>query len=167
MPAELFEVRTYPDPVLKVPCEYVTEVTDEIRTLIQNMFITMYHNNGVGLSANQVGVTKRIFVMDTSDSGKRRQAFINPEIIELGADIERYKEGCLSFPDIHAFVKRSTRIKIRALNEKGEVFELDLQGIDAVCCQHEMDHICGVTFFDHLSSVQKNLIKKKISKLKK
>jgi len=165
-PARLLGIRVYPDPILKQVCEPVTEVTDEIRTLIQNMFLTMYENGGVGLAANQVGVTKRIFVMDTSNSGAKRQAFINPEIIE-SSDIERYKEGCLSFPGIFAYVKRPTKIKIRALNENGEVFELYLQGLDAVCAQHEIGHTIGETFYDQLSPLQKNLIKKKISKLKK
>lgn len=167
LPAKLLEIKIYPDPILKTPCISVTEITEEITTLIQNMFITMYHNGGVGLSANQVGVTKRIFVMDTTNSGDGRRAFINPEIIETSGEPERYREGCLSFPDVFAFVKRPTKIKIRALNEKGETFELDLQGIDAVCCLHEVDHLCGIEFLSHLSSVQKNLIKKKLSNLKK
>jgi peptide deformylase len=165
-PAKLLEIRLYPDPVLKTVCETVTEVTEEIKTLIQNMFITMYHSDGVGLSANQVGISKRIFVMDTSTSGDRRHSFINPEIIQH-SDIERYREGCLSFPNIFAYVKRHTKIRIRALNEVGEVFELDLQGIDAVCFQHELDHLSGIVFTDHLSQVQKNLIKKKLSNLNK
>ena len=166
-PAKLLDIRTYPDPILKVKCELVTEVNEEIKTLVQNMFVTMYKSEGVGLSANQVGITKRIFVMDTSNSGRKRYAFINPEIVEVSDEIERYKEGCLSFPNIFAFVKRPKKIRIKALNEKGEVFELDLQGVDAICAQHEIDHLDGKVFTDYLSPVQKNLIKKRILQLKK
>ncbi len=165
-PAKLLEVRVYPDPFLKTVCEYVPEVTEEIKTLIQNMFITMYVRNGVGLSANQVGVAKRVFVMDTSNSGDKRQAFINPEIIEQD-NIERWKEGCLSFPEVFAFVRRATKIKVRAMNEEGNTFEVDLQGLDAICFQHELDHLDGITFYDHLSPLQKNMIRKKMQNLKR
>jgi peptide deformylase len=164
-PPKLYEILTYPNPILKQISEPVLEVNQEIKDLIQNMYITMYKNEGVGLSAIQVGIPKRIFVMDTSNSGDRRYAFINPDIISATGE-HRWREGCLSFPNIFAYVKRATNIKIRALNEKGEVFELDLQGVDAVCSQHEFDHLSGVTFYDHLSALQKNMIRKKISNLK-
>lgn len=163
---KLLEIRIYPDPILKEVCQPVTVFDDELKELVQNMFITMYNDNGVGLSANQVGVTKRLFVTDTSNSGSKRTVFINPEIISSGK-IERWKEGCLSFPDIHAYVKRPNQITVRAQDETGKFFELDLQGLDAVCFQHEMDHLNGITFYDHLSSLQKNLIKKKIQNLQK
>src|SRR5271165_6967416 len=160
-PIQELTIRIYPDPALKVVCKPVESVTPEIQSLIQGMFVAMYSHDGVGLSANQVGRSERIFIMDTSNSGQKRYVFINPEIIE-SSDIERWKEGCLSFPNIFAYVKRPTKIKIRALNEKGEVFELDLRGLDAVCCLHELDHLNGKVFYDHLSDVQKNLVKKKI-----
>jgi len=163
-PAKLLDIRIYPDPILMTKCEPVLEVNDEIRTLIQNMFITMYNSNGIGLAANQVGVSKQIFVMDISNSGQKRKVFINPEIID-SQDVDRYREGCLSFPKVFAYVKRPTKIRVRALNEEGNTFELDLQGIDAVCFGHELDHLNGITFYDHLSNVQKNLIKKKIKRL--
>ncbi len=165
-PPKLYDIIRYPNPILKIVSEPVIEVNQEIKDIIQNMFITMYKNDGVGLSAIQVGIPKRIFIMDTSNSGQKRRAFINPEIIFFD-DIQRWKEGCLSFPDIFAFVKRPNKIRIRAVNENGEIFELDLRGVDAVCFGHELDHLNGVTFLDHLSPVQKNLIKKKISNLKK
>ena len=168
-PAKILDIRTYPDPILSQCCLYVSnepEEVKEVKTLIQNMFLTMYHNGGVGLSANQVGVTKRVFVMDTSNSGQKRRAFVNPQILEAKEEA-RYKEGCLSFPNVFAFVKRAAKITVRAWDEEGTEFQLDLTGIDAICFQHELDHLNGITFYDHLSAVQKNLIKKRIAKLKK
>ncbi len=165
-PAKLLEIRTYPDPILKSICEYVTEFSEEIKTLVQNMFVTMYAKNGVGLSAIQVGIPKRIFVMDSSNSGARRRVFINPRILEM-SEPTRWKEGCLSFPDVFAFVKRSGKIRVRAEDETGNTFELDLEGLEAVCFQHELDHLDGITFYDHLSPLQKNMIRKKMSNLKK
>jgi peptide deformylase len=165
-PVQILDIKLYPNPILKQKCAPVIEITKEIKTLVQNMFATLYHKNGVGLSANQVGYTHRIFVMDTSESGQKRQAFINPEIIE-SSDIDRWKEGCLSFPDVFAYVKRPTKIKIKALDENGESFELDMQGVDAICAQHEMDHLDGIIFFDHLSDLQKHMIRKKIKNLGK
>jgi peptide deformylase len=162
---QLLDLRVFPHPDLKVPCESVDDVS-QVKELVQNMFITMYHKGGVGLSANQVGEFHRIFVMDTSASGARRRVFINPEILSKN-EPERWKEGCLSFPGIFAFVKRSTKVKVRALDEEGIPFELDLEHIDAICAQHEIDHLNGITFYDHLSPVQKNLIKKKIANLPK
>jgi peptide deformylase len=125
----------------------------------------MYERNGIGLSANQVGVRKRIFVMDTSNSGSRRNVFINPVITDFKNE-DRFREGCLSFPDIFAFVKRPTEITISALNENGEETIMHLSGIEAICFQHELDHLNGIQFIDHLSPVQLNLIKKRLKKLK-
>jgi len=165
-PPKILEIRKYPDAILKQSCLHVSEINLDIKTLIQNMFLTMYSSGGVGLSANQVGRLERVFVMDTSASGSRRRAFINPEIIRK-SNIDKCKEGCLSFPDIFAFVKRPTNIKIRAQDEDGNTFELDLEGIDAICFQHELDHLNGITFYDHLSPLQKQMMKKKMSKLGK
>lgn len=164
---KLLEIRKYPDPMLKTVCETVEEVTPEIKALVQNMFITMYKSEGVGLSANQVGVPLRIFVMDTSNSGQKRAVFINPVIVEINDDVERYREGCLSFPNVFAYVNRRKTLYVKALNENGEVFERQLEGIDAICFQHEYDHLDGITFYDHLSPLQKNMIRKKMSKIKK
>ena len=130
------------------------------------MFITMYNRNGVGLAANQVGVAKRIFVMDTSMSGQTRHTFINPEIIE-SSEIQRWREGCLSFPEVFSYVKRPNKIKVRSLDIDGKLVELELQGIEAVCFQHELDHLNGINFYDHLSQLQKNMIRKKMRNLKK
>ena len=166
-PARILDIRTYPDPILSAYCPYVSNEPDEVKevkTLIQNMFLTMYHHGGVGLSANQVGELKRVFVMDTSNSGQKRRAFVNPQILE-SKDEERYKEGCLSFPNVFAFVKRAAKITVRAWDEEGKEFQLDLTGIDAVCAQHEIDHLNGIQFIDHLSPVQLNLIKKRLKNI--
>ena len=162
---KLLDIRIYPHKDLSTVCETVTEVTPEIKALIQNMFLTMYKAGGVGLSANQVGVFHRVFVMDTSASGARRRVFINPEIVKA-ENLDRWKEGCLSFPEIFGFVKRAQKLRVKALDENGEPFQMDFESIDAICFQHELDHLNGITFYDHLSPVQKNLIKKKIKNLK-
>jgi peptide deformylase len=161
---ELLDIRIYPDKFLKTVCDPVTEITEEIKKLIQNMFITMYNSNGVGLSANQVGVPLRIFVMDTSESGQRRRCFINPEIV-VGTGSVKWKEGCLSFPKIFAMVERSDKVTVSALDEDGNLFTLYLDGLDAICFQHELDHLNGITFYDHLSPMKQNMLKKKIKNL--
>lgn len=165
-PLKILPILRYPNKILSQKCEHVDEVNEDIQALIRNMFTTMYADNGIGLAANQVGVLKRIFIMDTSNSGQRRYVFVNPEIIS-SSDIDRYKEGCLSFPGVFAFVKRPTKITVRALDENGVSFEKDLQGIEAVCFQHELDHLSGITFYDHLSPLQKKMINKKMSKMSK
>ena len=165
--AEAFPVLIYPNSILKEVSEPVNLVDDKIRSLIHNLFITMYSEGGVGLAAIQCGIKKRIFVMDVSNSGKQRRVFINPVIEASKDDTERCKEGCLSFPDIFAFVKRSSEVSISALNEKGELFKEKLTGIEAICFQHELDHLDGITFYDHLSPLQKNMLKKKILKMQK
>lgn len=166
-PPKILEIRRYPDPILNQACIEVKEFTQEIKTLVQNMFLTMYDENGIGLAANQVGETKSMFIMDTSNSGQKRRVFVNPEIKECRGEPERWKEGCLSFPDIFSFVPRHTDITVKAQNENGEEFLLDLQGLDAICFQHEYDHLLGITFYDRLSPLQKKMIKKKILKLTK
>ena len=164
--AKIFPVLTYPNPILHEHSWPVDKVDDEIVNLIHNLFITMYSEGGVGLSAVQCGVLKRVFVMDTSNNGERRKAFVNPIILSY-KDIERYQEGCLSFPGIFAYVKRPSVITVSALNEKGEEVIMELSGIEAICFQHELDHLNGVTFYDHLSPLKKNMLKKKINQLKK
>jgi peptide deformylase len=163
---KILDIRIFPDPILKAVCTEVTEVTEDIRELIQNMFITMYNKNGVGLSANQVGKTVRIFVMDTSESGNRRRVFINPEIVSSSGE-QKWNEGCLSFPGIFAQVGRFDKIKAKGLDESGALIEVELEGLDAICFQHELDHLNGITFYDHLSQLKRNMMKKKINNLKK
>lgn len=163
---EILSVITYPNSILKEISKEIEIIDDEVKKLIHNLFLTMYSEGGVGLSAIQCGIRKRVFVMDISNSGDKRRAFINPTIIS-GKNIQRYKEGCLSFPDVFAFVKRPSEISIKAMNESGEEIMLDLTGIEAICFQHEYDHLNGITFYDHLSLLQKHMIRKRISKLRK
>ncbi len=160
------EVLNYPHVKLETECEPVGAITEEIKLFIKNMFITMYARNGVGLAANQVGELKRIFIIDTSNSGDKRKVYINPEII-TSAETQRWKEGCLSFPGIFAYVKRAAKITIKALDEDGNEFQQDLQGLDAICFQHELDHLNGIVFYNHLSPLQRNMLRKKMKPLLK
>ena len=164
--AQVFPILIYPNPILHEVSEPVAEVDQEIKTLIHNLFITMYAEGGVGLSAIQCGIKKRVFVMDVSNSGEKRKAFVNPTILSY-KNHDRFQEGCLSFPDIFAYVKRPTEITVSALNENGEQVIMELSGIEAICFQHELDHLNGVTFYDHLSPLKKSMLKKKIRALSK
>lgn len=159
-------LRHYPDEILKIPCEKVEVFDEDLEILVANMFATMYMYNGIGLAANQIGVSKQIIVMDTTVSGQGRHVLINPKILATHETFGRFQEGCLSFPGIHAFVKRPIEVLVEAQDQTGQIFSKLFTGIEAVCIQHEMDHLIGVTFYDHLSDVQKNLIKKKIKNLK-
>lgn len=164
--AQVFPVLTYPNPILHERSEEVKEVDNEITALIHNLFITMYAEGGVGLSAIQCGIKKRVFVMDVSNSGEKRKVCINPARLSY-KNHDRFQEGCLSFPEIFAYVKRPTEITVSYTNEKGEKVIEDLSGIEAVCFQHEMDHLDGVTFYDHLSPLKKNMLRKKMKALTK
>ena len=131
------------------------------------MILLMRTENGVGLSAIQVGYPFRIFIMDTSSMNGKvvGKIFVNPEIVEAATEILPYNEGCLSFPGLFAVVKRPAWVKVKARDDNFEEFELTLDGIDAVCFQHELDHLNGITFYDHLSQVKKEWLKKKMKKL--
>lgn len=144
----------------------ISRITNVTEANIEEMFKVMKAENGIGLSAIQVGYPFRIFIMDTeSAGGSVKQVFINPEIIEASTEIVPFNEGCLSFPGLYALVKRPSWVKIKARDEKFEEFELHLEGIDAVCFQHELDHLNGITFWDHLSRTKQELLKKKMKKL--
>lgn len=162
-PLRILSILKYPDPFLKKAISHVVNFDEELAADIRDMFLTMYEKNGIGLAANQVGINKRMFVMDTSNSGDKRQVFINPEIIEK-FDEQDFEEGCLSFPGASVTMRRATKIKIRAYSDKDEMFEQELQGLDAICFQHELDHLWGITFVDHLSNLKKQMIQKKIKK---
>lgn len=164
-PLRILKILKYPNTLLATVTEPVTEFNDRLLDQIRDMFVTMYTENGIGLAANQVGIMRRFFVMDTSNSGDKRQVYINPTIIEHN-DPEPYKEGCLSFPGVTADTSRSTKIKIRAQDETGNVFERDLEGLDAICFSHELDHLWGITFVDSLSPLKKQMIVRKVSKRK-
>lgn len=153
----------FPDPRLRTVAKPVEKVDDALRNLVDDMFETMYAAPGIGLAATQVDVHVRLLVLDVSEDKSRPMVFINPEI--LSADGHQvYQEGCLSVPGIYADVKRANQVRVRALDRNGEVFELDADGLLAVCIQHEMDHLAGKVFVDYLSPLKREQVKKKLAK---
>jgi peptide deformylase len=155
----------FPDPRLRNKAEPVAEVDDSIRALIDDMFETMYQAPGIGLAAVQVNVLKRILVIDISEDKDQPLCLINPEIIESHGK-EKMEEGCLSVPGIYENVIRAERIKVRSLDRHGETFEMEADGLLAVCIQHEMDHLDGKLFVDYLSEMKRQRIRKKLEKLR-
>lgn len=173
---------TAPDPRLEVCSEPVAKIDDELRKFMDDMLETMHHENGIGLAAVQVGVHKRILVMDLSDSGSRYDEtdgkacgvdiskpffVINPEIIESSEEENIYEEGCLSFPDQRANVTRPKRVKVKYLDYNGKEQVIECDGLLATCVQHEIDHLNGVVFIDHISRMKRDVILRKVKKLKK
>ena len=159
----ILEILVYPDERLRTIAKPVETVNDEIRTLVKDMTETMYDANGIGLAATQVDVHLQVIVMDLSDERDQVRVLINPAIIERDGE-QVYDEGCLSVPEYYAPVKRAERIKITALDEQGEIYELEAEGLLAVCIQHEMDHLAGKVFVDYLSRLKQDRIKKKFVK---
>ncbi|MGL6071181.1 peptide deformylase [Craterilacuibacter sp.] len=159
----LLNILQYPDERLHTVALPVTSVDDTIKTLISDMAETMYSSRGIGLAATQVDVHQRIVVIDTSEDKSGLTAFINPEIIEYHGETV-YEEGCLSVPGIYDKVTRAERVKIRALNRDGEPFELEADGLLAICIQHEIDHLDGKVFVEYLSLLKQTRI---LTKLKK
>ncbi len=141
----------------------MAKVDDRIRTLIRDMAETMYEAPGIGLAATQVNVHERVVVIDVSEDQSSLQAFINPEILERSGE-QVGEEGCLSVPGVYDKVVRAERVKVRALNEKGESFELEADGLLAVCIQHELDHLDGKVFVEYLSLLKQGRIKNKLAK---
>ena len=153
----------YPDPRLRKKAEPVHAVDDALRQLADDMLATMYAANGVGLAATQVDVHKRLVVLDVSVERNQPLVLINPEILhrEGRAPVE---EGCLSLPGIYDKVQRATQIRLRALGRDGVAFEMDAEGLTAVCIQHEIDHLEGRLFVDHLSELKRQLIRRRLQK---
>lgn len=162
----LLDILHYPDKRLRTIARPVAEVDQSVRTLVDNMFKTMYHAPGIGLAATQVNVHQRIIVIDISEEKTQPVCLINPEIIQSDG-VEVSDEGCLSVPDIYESVERAEHIKVKALNEKGEEVIIDTGGTLAVCIQHEMDHLMGKLFVDYLSPMKRQRIKKKLLKIKR
>ncbi|MGN6317505.1 peptide deformylase [Trinickia sp.] len=161
----LLSILNYPDKRLHKVAKPVDKVDDRIRKLVADMAETMYAAPGVGLAATQVDVHERVIVIDVSESHDELRAFINPEIVWSSGERKVNEEGCLSVPGIYDSVERAERVRVRALNEKGESFELDCEGLLAVCIQHEMDHLMGRVFVEYLSSLKQTRIKTKMKKL--
>ena len=158
-----------PHPVLKTKCKPVDEVTPELAKLMDEMLQTMYDAPGIGLAAPQVGVPKRILVIDVarSDEAPQPLKMANPEIIWESEEHAVYEEGCLSFPEQYADVERPARVKVRYLDENNKKQEIDADGLLATCVQHEMDHLEGIVFVDHLSILKRNMILRKLKKIQK
>ena len=164
----LLKIVHYPDPILLQPAEPVTEFDDQLKKLVDDMFETMYAAPGVGLAAPQVGVSKRLFVMDCSvgKDPEQRVALINPEVISVEGE-QVGEEGCLSFPDVFFNVKRDLRAVVRAQNVNGETFELDGLELTARCMLHETDHCDGIVFIDKTTTLKREMVKRKIRRLQK
>src|SRR5918999_144355 len=164
----LLEIVKYGDPVLEAPGDPVTEFDDNLRRLVSDMFETMYASGGVGLAAPQIGVSKRLFVMDCSggQDPSARVALINPEVLRVEGD-QTGAEGCLSFPGVFFAVKRSLRAVVRAQDLKGEAFEFDGLELEARCMLHETDHCDGIVFIDRTTPLKRELVKRKIKRLQK
>ncbi len=159
------EVVIYPDKRLKIKCKPVEKVDDSIRQLIKDMFDTMYEYRGIGLAATQIAVQQRVVVIDLDCGGEnsKQLVFINPEIIESSGSI-RWEEGCLSVPSITAEMERSAKVKVKALDTDGNLFELEAEELLAVCLQHEIDHLNGIVFPDKLSRLKRELIIRRLKK---
>jgi peptide deformylase len=153
----------YPDPRLRIRAEPVTEVDEDVRTLVADMFETMYAAPGIGLAATQVNVPKRLLVLDISADRSEPYCFINPEIAAAEGETSA-EEGCLSVPDFYDFVDRAAKVTIRALDRNGAPFELTAEGLLAVCIQHEIDHLDGKLFVDYLSELKRERLKRKAVK---
>ncbi|WP_321946776.1 peptide deformylase [Paraburkholderia sp. J10-1] len=163
----LLNILHYPDKRLHKVAKPVEVVNDRIRKLVADMAETMYAAPGVGLAATQVDVHERVVVIDVSDAHDELRVFINPEIIWSSAEREVHEEGCLSVPGIYDEVERAEKVRVRATNEKGETYEVDCEGLLAVCIQHEMDHLMGKVFVEYLSSLKQTRIRSKMKKLER
>ena len=153
----------YPDPRLRIRAEPVTKVDADIRRFVEDLFETMYAAPGIGLAATQVNVHKRILVIDVSTDRTEPHCLINPEILSSEGTTSA-EEGCLSVPEFYDYVERAAKIRVRALDRDGKPFELDAEGLLAVCIQHEMDHLEGKLFVDYLSELKRERLKKKATK---
>ncbi len=158
-----------PDPRLKIKCRPVETVDQSVRNLTRDMLETMYAAPGIGLSAPQIGDTRRILVCDVTREGEDRQPIqlVNPEIVWSSGELHLAEEGCLSLPDHFAEIERPSEVRIRYLDQQGESQEMIADGLLAACVQHEMDHLEGILFVDYLSPLKRNIILRKMKKLKR
>src|SRR5688572_18500987 len=160
----LLPILHYPDPRLHKIASPVTSVDDRIRKLIKDMAETMYAAPGIGLAATQVDIHERVVIIDISETRDELHAFVNPEILEKSGEAET-EEGCLSVPGVYDKVRRAERVKVRALDDRGEAFVLEAEGLLAVCIQHEIDHLDGKVFVEYLSRLKQHRIAAKMKKL--
>ena len=177
----ILEILEVPHPGLRAVAEPVAHVDDATRAIVVDMFDTMYAARGVGLAATQVGIERRIVVIDLqerADEGEGEPApdappvrdphvFVNPELLSVSAETSVYNEGCLSIPEQYAEVERPARCRVRWLDERGAAHEADMAGLMATCIQHEIDHLNGVLFIDHISRLKRDIVLKKLAKARK
>jgi len=162
------KIHTYPDRVLRTNAEAIENIDEAVQELVDNMIYTMYLAPGIGLAANQVGELKRVIVFDRCprEEGRNPCALINPEIVQGEGEVT-YEEACLSVVDFTAEVKRQAQVKVKGIDRHGKPMEIEAEGLLAVCLQHEIDHLNGVLFIDHISSLKRALYKKKLKKMLK
>src|SRR5215467_1682847 len=165
----LRDILILPDRRLRQVSEPVKKITSEIKSLVEDMFETMYAAPGIGLAAIQVGVLKRVVTMDIAkrEGETEPRVFINPEITWSSDDPSVYEEGCLSIPDVHEDVERPAKVRFKYLDLDGKAHEVEAEGLFATCIQHEVDHLNGVLFIDHISKLKRDRIVKKFTKAKK
>ncbi len=165
----LLEILEFPDPRLRKKAKPVKEVDATLKQSIEDMFETMYAASGIGLAATQVNIHKRLLVIDINDEDEEPNplVFINPEVTVIDPEPHRHEEGCLSVPGYYEFVERPRKVLVNALNADGEAFEMEAEGLLAVCIQHEIDHLDGKLFVDYLSVLKRQRIKNKLEKEQK
>ena len=160
----VLQVLHFPDERLRTVAAPVKEVNADIQRIVDDMFKTMYAEEGIGLAATQVDIHQRIIVIDVSENRDEKLVLINPELLESSGETG-IEEGCLSIPEQRALVPRAERVKIRALDREGQSYELETDGLLAICIQHEMDHLMGKLFVDYLSPLKRQRIRQKLEKL--
>jgi peptide deformylase len=160
----LLTILTYPDPRLNKVAKPVAAVDARIRQLVDDMLQTMYTSEGVGLAATQVDVHERVIVMDTSETRDQPIVLINPELVARSEEMSFSDEGCLSVPAVYDKVARHAQVTVRALNRDGDTFEMDAEGLGAICVQHEMDHLLGRVFVEYLSPLKRDRIRTRMLK---
>ena len=162
----VLEIKLLPDPILRKKASPLEKVSEEVKTILNDMAETMYNAPGIGLAGNQVGVLKRLVVMDcsTDEEDPNLIKMINPEIVNSSDEKEELEEGCLSIPDHKSIVKRPANVKVKYLNIDGIEKTLDAEGLLAACVQHEIDHLNGILFVDHISRIKRDMILRKVKK---
>ena len=170
----VLEILEIPDPRLRAVAKPVAQVDAAVRTLIDDMFETMYDARGIGLAATQLGIEQRVLVIDLQEEEDEEgkpvrapHAFVNPEILWVSEDTSTYNEGCLSIPEQYAEVERPARCRVKWLDRDGKPCEQEYDGLMATCMQHEIEHLNGILFIDHLSRLKRDMVVKKLTKLRK
>ena len=161
----ILPILEYPDKRLRTVAKPVEKINDTVNKLIKDMFDTMYNAPGIGLAATQVNSHQRIIVIDVSENQNDPISLINPEIIDKSGEIES-EEGCLSVPSYYENVKRANNIRVKSLDQNGDTVQTNASGVLAICIQHEIDHLDGILFVDHLSKLKQKRLKKKTKKIK-